>query len=303
MMSLEKFDLNLLRILDAVLSEGSVARAAHRLHVTPSAVSNALARLRTLLDDPLFVRSGRGVVPSPRCLELAPTIRQVLGEFERALRTERFDPATTTRRFTIAVSDAGQISWLPAFSRMMSAELPRASLRIVGIDTYLSWGGAPSTEMDVAIATVVETAPGIHVAALCRETSVLVVRRGHAIADRPRTRKHLSTLGHVEVQVAPGRGYRGLAELYAEAGMERRVVMAVPSFAAAVAVVAATDLATTLPASLVDVFAQRFDLVRVKGPAPVLETTLKLIWHDRTHVDAAAQTLRSLILRSYAQRA
>jgi DNA-binding transcriptional LysR family regulator len=301
-MSLSNFDLNLLRTLDAVLSEGSVARAAQRLHVTPSAVSNALARLRLLLDDPLFVRSGRGVVPSPRCMELAPTIRRLLGEFEQALRAEPFDPATTTRQFTIAVSDAGQISWLPAFVRRMSGELPRAGLRIVGIDTYLSWGGAPSTEVDAAITTAGESAPGVHVTPLCTETSVLVVRRGHALAGRRKTSRQVSALEHVEVQVAPGRGYRGLAQRYAEAGMERRVVMTVPGFAAAAAVVASTDLATTLPARLLDVIGARFDLVVVKAHAPVLTTTLNLSWHHRTHDDAAAQALRSLIARSYGHR-
>ena len=137
-MSITRFDLNLLLTLDAVLSEGSVARAALRLHVTPSAVSNALARLRSLLDDPLLVRSGRGVVPTPRSMELAPVIKRMLSEVERALCTEGFNPATTTRRFTVAVSDAGQISWLPRFGRFMSAEMPRASLRVIGIDTYLS---------------------------------------------------------------------------------------------------------------------------------------------------------------------
>ena len=300
-MSLANFDLNLLLTLDAVLSEGSVARAAQRLHVTPSAVSNALARLRILLDDPLFVRNGRGIVPSPRCMELAPAIRRLLGEFEQALRPERFDPSTTTRQFCVAVSDAGQISWLPAFVRLMSADMPRAGLRIVGIDTYLSWGGPASTELDAAITTVGEPAPGVHVASLCKETSLLVVRRGHPLAGRHKTRKQVAALGHVEVQVAPGRGYRGLAELYAEVGMERRVAMTVPSFVAAASVVAATNLATTLPARLVDVIGKRFDLVVVKTHAPVLTTTLNLAWHDRTHDDVAATALRSLIFRSYAQ--
>jgi len=299
--SLTHFDLNLLLTLDAVLSERSVARAALRLHVTPSAVSNALARLRSLLDDPLIVRSGRGVVPTPRSMELAPVIKRMLSEVERALHTEEFNPATTTRQFTVAISDAGQISWLPRFGRLMSAEMPRASLRVIGIDTYLSSGGPPSTEVDVAIATMDESAPGVHTKPLHTETSVLVARRGHVIAGRHTNKKQLSALEYVEVQVAPGRGYRGLAQLYADAGIERRVVMVVPSFVAAAAVVAATDFATTLPTNLVDVFKERFDLAVIKARAPALTTMLNLIWHDRTHDDTASQTFRSLIFRSYAQ--
>jgi DNA-binding transcriptional LysR family regulator len=298
-MSVVHIDFNLLLTLDAVLSEGSVARAALRLHVTPSAVSNALARLRTLLDDPLVVRSGRGVVPTPRGLELAPMLRRVLGELGEALRREAFEPATTMRQFTVAVSDAGQISWLPAFGRLMSAEMPRASLRVVGIDTYLSWGGPPSTEVDVAIATICEATPGVHIAPLLAETSVLVARRGRARASQRINKAQLSMLEHVEVQVAPGRGYRGLSKLYADAGIERRVAMTVPSFVAAAAVVAATDFVATLPATFVEVFAKQFDLAVVKAPAPVSKAALNLIWHERTHDDLAARAFRSLIFRSF----
>ena len=133
-------DLNLLRTLDAVLSERSVARAARRLNVTPSAVSNALARLRREFDDPLVVRDGRGVVPTPRTIALAPALTDALQSLERAISNESFDPATTTRRFTLALADAGQSSQLPKLGRLMAGDMPCASLRVVGIDTLLSCG-------------------------------------------------------------------------------------------------------------------------------------------------------------------
>jgi len=297
--SFSSFDLNLLLTLDAVLSEGSVVRAASRLHVTPSAVSNALARLRTLLDDPLVVRNGRGIVPTPRSLELAPTLRRVLDELERAVRTETFDPATTTRQFTVAVSDAGQMSWLPAFGRLLAAEMPRASLRTVGIDTYLSWGGPSSTEVDVAIATIDGSTAGVCVKPLRAETSVLIARRGHSLSGRRMTRKQLSMLQHVEVQVAPGRGYKGLAELYAEAGVERRVAMTVPSFVAAAAVASATEFVATIPESLVEILGERFGFTVLKAPVPVLTTPLNLVWHERTDDDAGGRAFRSLIATSF----
>lgn len=298
-MSLTRIDLNLLVTLDAVLSEGSVARAAMKLHVTPSAVSNALARLRVLLGDPLVVRSGHGIVPTPRGLELAPMLKSTLGELERAMSSEAFDPASTTRLFTVAVSDAGQISWLPGFARLMSGEMPRAGVRVVGIDTYLSWGGPPSTEIDAAIASIKDPAPGVHMTPLRTENSVLLVRRGHPRAGKKLTKAQLSKFEHVEVQIAPGRGYRGLAQLYAGMGIERRVVMTVPNFVAALAVVAETDLAATLPANLVDVFMKQFDLSVVNPPAPVLKTAVNLIWHERTNNDPAARAFRLLIIKSF----
>ena len=298
-MSFSSFDLNLLLTLDAVLSEGSVVRAASRLHVTPSAVSNALARLRILLDDPLVVRNGRGIVPTPRGLELAPTLRRLLDELKCAVRTEAFDPAATTRQFTVAVSDAGQMSWLPAFGRLLAAEMPRASLRVVGIDTYLSWGGPSSTEVDVAIATLDGSTAGVCVKPLRGETSVLIARRGRALAGRNMTRKQLAMLQHVEVQVAPGRGYKGLAELYAEAGVERRVAMTVPSFVAAAAIASATEFVATIPESLVEILGERFGFAVLRAPVPVLTTSLNLVWHERTDGDAGARAFRSLIATSF----
>jgi DNA-binding transcriptional LysR family regulator len=172
-------------------------------------------------------------------------------------------------------------------------------LRVVGIDTFLSWGGPPSTEVDVAIAAIDEATPGVHIAALRSETSVLVARRGHARAGQRINKAQLSTLEHVEVQVAPGRGYRGLSKLYADAGVDRRVAMTVPSFVAAAAVVAATDFVATLPATVVDVFEKQFHLIVVNAPAPVSKTALNLIWHERTNADSAARAFRSLILGSF----
>jgi DNA-binding transcriptional LysR family regulator len=300
--SLTRIDLNLLVTLEAVLSEQSVARAAERLHVTPSAVSNALARLRALLNDPLVIRSGRGIVPTPRGLELAPALKSALGDLDRAMRKQVFDPATTTRSFTLAVSDAGQISWLPAFARLLSDEMPNAGLRAIGIDSYLSWGGPPSTEVDVAIAAIDEVVPGVHIVPLYEERSVLVARAGRFSTKSRLSKAQLSRLRHVEVQVVAGRGNRALAPLYAEMGIERRVVMTVPTFVAAAAVVAETDLVATLPASLVDRFGDEIELVRLRTPAPVLTTAVNLVWHERTNDDPASRAFRTLLARSFADQ-
>jgi DNA-binding transcriptional LysR family regulator len=112
--SLAGIDLNLFLVLHAVLSEWSVTRAAQKLHVTQSAVSNALARLRELLGDPLFVRHGRGLVPTPRAQELAPLMQRAMGELQAAVDGSAFVPAQSTRRFTLAWSDAQAIAHLPA---------------------------------------------------------------------------------------------------------------------------------------------------------------------------------------------
>jgi DNA-binding transcriptional LysR family regulator len=301
-MSFYQLDLNLLRTLDAVLSERSVVRAAERLNVTPSAVSNALARLRHEFDDPLVVRNGRGIVPTPRALALGSELREALLGLERAIRNERFDPATTTREFTVAVTDAGQISHLPTIGRLLAAEMPCASLRVIGIETFLAWGGAASAEVDVAIARYDEDVPGVHAAALFEERSVLVARHGHPAGRKRLTKAELGLLQHVDIEVAPGRGFRGLAESYARLGIRRAIAMVVPSFVSAAAVVAQTDWVATLPVGLVATLKAQFDLVAFKGDAPTQRTPLNLIWHDRTHADPASCAFRALLHRALGGR-
>jgi DNA-binding transcriptional LysR family regulator len=296
--SLPRLDLNLLLTLDAVLSEGSVVRASERLNVTPSAVSNALARLRHELDDPLVVRNGRGIVPTPRALALAPALREALLAIEKAVRNDRFDPRTTTRQFTLAMADAGQVSQLPALGRIMAVEMPAARLRVVGIDTFLAWGGAASAQVDAAIARFDAEMPDVHTYTLHDEQSALVAREGHPAARSPLTRARLGSLRHVDVEVAPGRGYRALHEAYAQLGVPRAIAMGVPSFVAAAAVVAQTDWVATLPVSLLDTFKSQFGLVALKGRAPAPRTPLSLVWHERTHADPASRAFRAIVKRA-----
>jgi len=295
-MSLTRIDLNLLVVLDTVLSERSVARAAQRLHLTPSAISNSLARLREILGDPLVVRNGRGVVPTSRAEALAPALKLALHQLERAIQGEAFSPSTTTRQFTLAVADAGQLSRLPKLVQLLSQEMPRAALRVVGVDTYVSSGGVGKGEIDVALIAVEEEGPGIHATPLYRETSVLVSRRGHAYARKRISRAQLGELRHVDVQVAPGRGYRELARQYAELGIQRDIAVVVPSFIAAAALVAATDLVATLPESLVEAVGQKLGLEVMRAPpVPRVTLDLKLIWHERTDGDPAMRAFRGIV--------
>jgi DNA-binding transcriptional LysR family regulator len=288
--SIASLDLNLLVTLDAVLHERSVAQAARRLHVTPSAVSNALARLRSVLGDPLVTRSGRGIVPTPHALALAPALARALRELERAVLPASFDPALCTATFTLALADAGQVAWLPAISVALRRKLPRARLRVVGIASLLSLGDLASQEVDLHVG-VAASGPGIHVQPLLEEKTVLVARTGHASV---RAQRDLSALGHVAVEMAPGRGIRDrLAEVWAQAGIERNVVITVPSFAAAAAVVAESELVTTLPRSVA--YAQRARLAMVRGPVPTHVVPLAMCWHERTHGDPAMKLFRSLV--------
>ena len=247
------------------------------------------------------MRNGRGVVPTSRAEALAPALKLALNQVERAIQADVFDPSTTTRQFTLAVADAGQLSRLPKLVKLLAKEMPRAELRVVGIDTYVSSGGVGKGEVDVALIAADEQEPGIHTTPLYRETSVLVSRREHAYARKRISKVQLGELRHVDVQVAPGRGYRELARQYAESGIGREVAVVVPSFIAAAAVVADTDFVATLPESLVKALGPRLGLGLMLTPAPKVTLDLKLIWHDRTDGDPAMRAFRTIVAQAMTQ--
>jgi DNA-binding transcriptional LysR family regulator len=294
------FDLNLLLVLDAVLTEGSVAKAANRLHVTSSAVSNALARLRQQLGDPLVTRKGRGIVPTPRALELAPILAKGLRDLHDAVRASGFTPAATTRRFTIALSDVGQTVLLPRIVSLFFKEMPRARLRAVGVDSLALLGGLAGPEVDVVIGP--EDGGGdIHVEKLFEQNAVLICRDGHPALHTRSDPRSISALRHVAIDMVPGQALRDLAgTAYARAGVTRDVAMTVPTFSAAAAIVAATDLVATVPASLFDTVGPLLRLRALPAPIPPLPIVTNLCWHERTHADSAAAVFRNVVLRAVA---
>jgi DNA-binding transcriptional LysR family regulator len=293
--SIETIDLNLLRVLDTVLRERSVARAAQRLHVTPSAISNALARLRSALGDPLVTRRGRGIVPTPRALELGPRLSGALAELEAAVAPGTFDAASCTRSFTLAMADGLQMAWLPRIAARLHAKMPRAALRVVGIDTLLALGDLSSSDVDLHVGARA-SGPGVHTEHLCEEPTVLVMRRKHPGNSVKLGRERLEKLGHVAVELAPGRGIRDpVSAAYARAGVKRRVALTVSSFSVAAAVAGSTDLVATIPRSLFLTHGPRFRLVMATGQLPKHEVSLSLCWHERTHRDLAHIELRALV--------
>jgi len=294
--SIAAIDLNLLLVLHVVLAEQNVARAADRLHVTPSAVSNALARLRSSIGDPLVTRKGRGIVPTPRAVELAPILARTMRDLELALVTAPFDPATCTRRFTLAVADVGQVVWVPRLAAAMRKALPRAHLRVVGIEALISLGDLGSSEVDVHVG-IAGKGPGLHAERLFEERTELVARRGHAAGAKV-SRRGLGELQHVRVEMVPAKRFHDpFAAAFAQAGIARDIVVTVPSFSAAIDVVAATDLVTMVPSSMI-----RRGLRALATPLPVHATTFSMSWHERTHSDPAAHAFRALVRAAVTSR-
>jgi DNA-binding transcriptional LysR family regulator len=292
---LSSLDLNLLLVLDTVLSERSVARAAKRLHVTPSAISNGLAKLRVALNDPLVTREGRGIVPTPRATELRPGLARAIAELERVVTQGAFDPLACSRTFTLAMADGGQVAWLPKIAAALVKAMPNAQLRVVGIESLMALGDLGSGEIDLHLG-VPAKGPGIHVEALLEERTLLVARSGGAATKSKLTRARFAALRHVAVEMAPGRGFRDpVTAAYSRAGLERHIVVTVSTFGAAAAVATASDLVATLPVSFFAAQRGRGGLAKVAGPVPNHAVPIALCWHERTHTDPAMLALRALV--------
>lgn len=304
MVNLAQIDLNLLLVLHTVLEEKSAARAAKRLHVTPPAISNSLARLRALLGDPLVVRSGRGLTPTPRALELAPHLRAAIEAFGRAVAGEQaFDPATTTRTFALTLSDAHQVCDLPRLARAFARKMPRAGLRIVSVDHHSAVDGLAGGEIDAAIAPGHPLQPGHHARDLYAEDSVLVLRRDHPAAGKPLTREAFGRLRHVDIHLALGRGgigHRSASAAFGAQGLRRDIAVTVPSFLAAAVVAAETDYVAGMPRRLAEALATFVPITMVTVPGLSLTFRMQLQWHERTDRDPGARAFRELVVEALA---
>ena len=297
--NLSGIDLNLFLVLHAVLKEKSATRAAKRLNLTQSAVSNALARLRSSLNDPLVVRSGKGLVPTPRATELLPVLDSAISRLQAALSQQSGnDPAQVTRCFTLACSDASQVHDVCEIVRALSCRMPRASLRVVSIDYLLGSNGLESGEVD-AMMTTRRAARGLHWAELYHEDGVLIVRGNHPHVLKRNPREIFNSLQHIDVLTTSGQGghTRKLYDAYLKKnGLNRCVVLTVPTFTAAAMAVARTDFAAAVPRRVAQTLSEYLPLKIVDLPFRGFEVDVALIWHNRTHNDPAAQHFRKTVI-------
>jgi DNA-binding transcriptional LysR family regulator len=299
--NLSSLDLNLLLVLNAVLQHGSVAAAAGALHLTPSAISNALARLRAALDDPLFVRRGRGLIPTPRALRLRPQLEAALATLQQALGEERFEPRTTTREFGLAMADGDQLALLPTIGQAFMRALPKARLNAISIDALLASGGLAGPMAELAIAPKLPD-PELHWLPLYETDAVVVARRDHPglPARKEITPELFTKLRHVDTLLAlgkPGVGHKGAEDAFAQAGLARDVAIAVPTFSAAGLIASRTDLLAALPRRVAETLCSLLPLrlLELRG-APRMP--LGMVWHARVHDDPATRFLRELIAKA-----
>lgn len=261
-------DLNLLVLFDVVLREQNVARAALALHLSPSAVSHGLGRLRRVFDDPLFLRTPKGVVPSARALELATPIADVLSRITGIVASATpFDPAKATRRFTLGMADATAATLIPALLARIRHSAPRIDIGLRHLFPNTALVELEQRTIDLAVVALDEV-PARFVRRVVREEDfVIAARIGHPFLSKP-TLKAYSEAGHILASVR-GDSHGFIDDALAEKGLRRRVALVVPNFMLALAALAETDLVAALPRSLMQLHGARFGVAAVPSPLPL----------------------------------
>lgn len=286
-------DLNLLVTLDVLLAEGSVARAARRLRLSPSAMSRALARLRDTLGDPLLVRAGRGLVPTPRALELRERVAQLVQDAEAVLRpATQVDLAQLVRTFTLRSSEGFVENFGPALIARIAEQAPGVRLYFMqkpDKDSTPLRNGTVDLETGVVDP---DTSPELRTQALFRDRFVGVVRAGHPLSRGEITPARFAAGGHIYVS-RRGLDRGPIDDALDSLGLTREVVTTVAGFSTALALARASELIASVPerhtASLRDGM-HSFAL-----PLPLPAFTVAMLWHPRMDADPAHRWLRGCL--------
>ena len=302
---LSRADLNLLVLFEILMEERHAGRSAERLHLSPSAVSHGLGRLRRFLDDPLFLRTPKGVVPTARATELAAPIAEILARVRGVMSSAApFDPARSTRRFVIGAPDGTSAVFLPPLLEALGKHAPGID---VGIRQILPMQGQPTPdlawkqaladlearEMDIAVIPFDDVPVRFHKRTLYEEDFVVAARAGHPFQKAPSLRNYCA-MQHLVVSHT-GDAYGFVDVELARQGLSRRVALTVPNFAFALGVLAETDLVSALPRRFVEMHGARFGILAIKAPIALPRFAINLVLPKVAMMDAGLAWLVAVL--------
>ena len=294
-------DLNLLRTLDVLLTDGSVAGAARKLKLSPSAMSRTLARLRSVTGDQLLVRAGRGLVPTARADEIREQVRRLVEDAQMLLRPSAgLNLSKLERTFTLRTSDGFAETFGPALVRKVRDEAPGVQLRFVRKLDKESTGlrdGSIDLETGVVAGAI---GPEVRAQSLFADRYVGSVRRDHPLARKTVTPAAYAEWSHV-VAWRPGLDLGEVDELLLVHGLARDVMTTVDGFSAALALARGSDLIATVPEA--HTAALRHGMHSFPVPLPIADFTISLLWHPRLDGDAAHRWLRDAVREACKQPA
>jgi DNA-binding transcriptional LysR family regulator len=296
---ISRIDLNLLVVLDAIYTEGGITRAAQKLHLTQPAISHSLGRLRELFRDELFVREGRAMVPTPLARNLIDPLRRALRGLEVTLNeVERFDPASTQKRFTLAVRDVFESTVLPPLLARVGREAPSVDVAAVQIERREFESELAAGTLDAALDVLLPLSDQIRHRRISLDRQVVVARRNHPAVRRGLT---LATyLKQHHVLVSSRRSGPGLEDVeLSRQGLSRRIRLRCQHYFAACRVVSQTDLILTMPGTYAKIANRQFGNQILPLPLDMPPLDAYLYWHASVDNEPANRWLRDHIADSF----
>ncbi len=293
MLDLRRIDLNLLVALQTLLEEQHVTRAAARLSITQPAMSRTLARLRQLFGDPLFVRTPSGLAPTPRAEQLRDRLDSALADITRLVSPTEFDPATARGRWRFATTDYGTHSIMPRVLARIWREAPGMDIDVL---PWRSNGLAmlESGELDLALASTGTAPASIHGRGLGDDNFVALVRQGHPVLETGLDLASFLALPQILIHSGSGDLRGPIDHQLDKIGQCRRVAVRVPSFMAALALAARTDMLVNTPQMMARLYAESAGLVPLPLPLDLPNFSYGIVWHERWHHDPGHSWLRTL---------
>jgi len=301
-MDLHNIDLNLLVLFNQLMIDRRVSKVAEEFGLTQPGVSNALAKLRRILGDELFLRTPSGMVPTPLAEQLAEPVAYALAMIHSSLNQQtHFDPATVRRQMTIGMSDIGEIVFLPSLVKRLSHDAPGVSLSAVRNAAVNLRDEMESGKVDLAIGLLPQLKSGFFQRRLFNQRYVCLFRRGHRL-DKPNLSLSGFTGAEHLVIIAAGTGHGKVDELITRAGINRTVRLNVPHFVGVGHILASSDLVATVPERLARHLAEPFGLVYRSHPVQLPPVAINAFWHAKMHRAPANQWLRGVVFDLFADQ-
>ena len=302
-MELKDIDLNLLIVFNQLLIDRRVSRVAESLGLTQPAVSNALARMRRVMGDELFLRTSRGMEPTPFATQLAEPVTEALAMMHTALNQRNsFDPLTSDRAFTIAMTDIGEIYFLPKLMDALAHLAPRVKVSTVRDASVNLRDEMEAGHVDLAIGLLPALKAGFFQRRLFMQPYVCMFHQGHRLDKRRISLADFQGADHVVV-VSPGTGHGKVDELLERSGVQRNVRLRVPHFVAVGHILHTTEMVATVPERFAMQSIGPFELAYVSHPARLPEIPINLFWHAKVNKDPANQWLRNLMFEMHVDAA
>jgi DNA-binding transcriptional LysR family regulator len=302
-MDLKDVDLNLLLVFHELLIEKRVSAAADKLGLTQPSVSNALSRLRKQFGDNLFVRTSRGMTPTPFAAQLAEPIGTALDTIRASLNQRTaFDPATSTRKFMLGMTDIGEIYFLPKLMEALATMAPGVTISTVRNAAVNLKDEMESGHIDMGIGLLPQLKAGFFQRRLFLQPYVCMFRKGHPLDKGRITQKQFADADHVTV-VSAGTGHSRVDGFIEKKGITRRIKLTVPHFVAVGHILSTTDMIATVPERYAMECVKPFGLTYVKHPVAIPEIAINIFWHAKAHKEPGNQWLRGVIFEKFGGKA